>query len=549
MQFVSGVIIAVGGLLLLGAIYMNFFDAPWQSTSQGDGTTAPAGGKAAPAPKKQAPRVVSPITITNIKPREALAPSLKMFSGNETPPAPQAKALTFEITGKSEFPADTDINDLPETQQFSGEVLANLKPATVFKINSRSQSPSFFPPETFATGIRLPEGLYIIPLSVIEFADFTTVFDGDEKFDVIPTRIIKKGNLRLFKTLKRPKFPRVISSDAGELNENTKGVSLIWVNRNAQIRILEDLDATGLDPESKEVTFDLPNDSAGGVIIDDQGRITAIVSDVKDGVGTARQMSTVLLNTERVTARDVLDFSRLPVSKDKAGQLREAAACLVQVHAKRQQITTHAAFESNIEASRGSDDSSSQSFDDRYEVNISDDGQITHTSEIRGSACRLPGFLGLPAMTSIIEFSPIPGKSQWKVEKNLKLSSEGNNLFLVPRTKDSNEFKHVTQTDEYRILEETPDYMTIERKYVAKSTSTQTGQESPIWDVPAGFPFNIEGKFTYRYDKALKLATSVVFEGVEQKQISKDLVVPLNLSFEMKSISDQADDESESQEN
>lgn len=528
--------------MLLAALYLQFFDLPGPGVSQDGLEAGPGGTASATTGSPPARPKVSPITITNIKPRQALAPSLKMFTGDPaTATTPQTNRLAFKVTGKSEFPPDVEFKGLPETLQFSGKVMVGAKPSTSFKIKNGSQQPAFVPPETFASGLRLPEGLYIIPLSVIQYADFTTAFDGNQKFDLIPTRIMKKGNLALFRTTKRPDFPRVIASDAGALNADTKGVSLIWVDRNSEIRILENLDATGVDPTSNEVTFNLPNDSAGGIIVDEAGRVAAMVSDVRDGVGTVRQMSTVLLQT-RVTARQVLDFSRLPLSEDKAGKLREAAACLVQVHCKRKQLATHAGFTSSIETLRGSDESSKRLFNDQYDVNFSQTGQIYHFSKGQENGYHLPGFLGSPAMTSIIEFPATPGKSEWQIEKTLGLGpvgEDGNGRVLVPKTSDSNELNHVIQTDDYRILEDTPDYLMIERKYVVKSVATKPSEKSPVWDIPAGFPFEVEGKFTYRYDKALKLATSVVFEGVEQKQVSKDIVVPLKLSFKMNSISDE----------
>ncbi len=538
MQFVSGMVVAVGGLVLLMALYLQFFDIPGKSDSEDDLTQLNGGTIAAGT--KAAPRVVAPITVTNIKPREALAPSLKMFAGapNVAAASSQSKKLKFNVIGKSGFPPDTEFEGLPKPQRFTGQVIVSTKPSTSFKIDNRSQQPDFFPPETIASGLRLPEGLYMVPLAVIQYADFTTVFDGDNNYDLIPTRIMKKGNLAIFRSLKRPDFPRVIASDAGALNENTKGVSLIWVDRNSEIHILENLDAIGLDPESNEVTFELPNDSVGGVIVDDAGRIAAIVSSVKDGIGTVRQMSTVLIDTH-VTAREVLDFSRLPVSKDKAGKLQEAAACLVQVHSKRKQLTSYATFESKIEASRENDETSKELFNDQFEVNFTEAGQIVHFSMTQGTGYRLPGFLGYPAMASIVEFPATPGKTEWQVKKLLELGTEGNELILVPKQSGSNELQNITQTDDYRILEDTADYLTIERKYIAKSASTQADQKSPIWEIPAGFPFQVEGKFTYRYDKALKLATSVTFEGVEQKQVSEDLVLPLSLSFKMEAVSEE----------
>ena len=524
------------------ALYLQFFNLPGKTNPENDlattnGGTVPASGNDADLASTPAPIRVAPITVANIKPREALAPSLKMFTGDPTVAAasPKTKNLTFNVFGKSEFPPDTEVEGLPETLSFSGEVKVSTKQSTSFKLDNRSQGSDFFPPESIASGLRLPEGLFILPISVIQYADFTTVFDGKNKYDLIPTRIMKKGNLSIFRSLKRPDFPRVIASDAGDLNENTKGVSLIWVDRNSEIRILENLDATGLDPESNEVTFKLPNDSTGGIIIDDAGRIAAIVSNVKNGIGTVRQMSTVL-KTTRIKAREVMDFSRLPVSKDKAGKLREAAACLVQVHSKRKQLATYATFESKIEALRGNDESSKELFNDQFEVNFTGTGQIAHFSMTQGNGCRLPGFLGFPGMASIVEFSLTPGKSEWQVKKLLELGPEGNDLILVPKTIGSNELRHVIQTDDYRILEDTPDYLTIERKYIAKSVSPEVEKKSPIEDIPAGFPFQVEGKFTYRYDKALKLATSVVFEGTEQKQVSEDLVVPLSLSLKMEAV-------------
>ena len=533
-QFVSGLVVAVGGLLLLAALYLQFFELPGQTASQ-DG---PGEGSALTGVDGQpAPRRALPIMVTNIKARQALEPSLKMFAGDAKVAAtPQANKLVYQVTGKSEFPPGSQPAGLPGAQRFSGKVMVSAQPSTNFKIDNGSQRPAYVPSQTFASGLRLPEGLYLVPLSVIQFADFTTIFDGKQKLEVISTRIVKNGNLTIFRSLKRPDFPRVIASDAGALNADTKGVSLIWVDRNSEIRILENLDATGVDPKSNEITFELPNDSTGGIIVDDAGRVAAMVTSVQDGIGTVRQMSTVLKKSESVTARDVLDFSRLPVSKDKPGKLREAAACLVQFHCKRNPTTTQAVFTSNIEVVRGNDESSKQLFNDQYDVNFSETGQINQFSMIQGNGGRLPGFLGFPGLTSIIELPSNKGKSEWQVKKKLQLGPSGNDRILVPSTGDSNELNQVIQTDDYRILNETPDYLMIERKYAVKSASSDPAPNSQTGDIPSGFPFMVEGKFTYRYDKALKLATSVVFQGVEQKRVSNDLVVPMNLSFEMKSM-------------
>ena len=535
--------VAVGGLLAAGALYVHFFGWPGADSQEGQaklqaglGNVAlTSNGNSDPAAENSPGAASLPVRVVEFKPRKALAPSFKMFTGDKPlPPPSQASSATYEVTCKSEFPPDATVQGLPETLRFRGKVSVTTKPSTNYPIDNGSQPPEFFPPETIASGLRLPEGLYIIPLRVHEYADFTSVFDGENKYDVDAVPVLKKGRFRVFFTKRRPDFPRVIASDASALNGDTKGVSLAWVDRNSEIHTLEDLDATGWDPNTNEVTFEVPYDSAGGIIIDDAGKVAGLVSKVEDGIGTVTQISTIK-DKVPLAAAEIFDFSRLPIAKDKAGKLREAAACLVQVHCIRDQSFTHAAFTSDIEVLRGTDQSSKQVFNDKFEFSFQKTGEAGHFSMTQGAGCRLPGFLGFPGTTSVIAFPKDSSKSEWKIENRLKLGPVGNERMLVGSLNGDNELDQIIQTDEYQVLEDTPEYMTIERNYVAKS-ATIDPDESPEGAAPPGYPFLVEGRFTYRYNKALKLATSVVFEGVEQKRISEGVVVPMNLSFEMKSI-------------
>jgi len=236
----------------------------------------------------------------------------------------------------------------------------------------------------------------------------------------------------------------------------------------------------------------------------------------------------------------------MPNSEDQVGKIREASACIAQLVCKRVQLSTHAAFQSNIETQRGQEQSSKQAFIDRYDVNFRDSGKIDHLVMYEGKGCRLPGFLGPPGAAAIVEFSEKPDeKTQWKIVKNLSLGPTGNNRILVKDPRNTNVLTHVVQTDSYRVVKETENHLIIERDYLAKSVLTEPKKDSLKWDVPAGFPFHVKGKFTYRYDKSLKLATSIQFQGVEQKQLTEDLAVPLNLSFQMTSIPAEEIDQSQ----
>ena len=575
MAVISGMIVGLGTLFVAAALFVYFFGVPGQtvaaledpeesktkSVAHGmDLSTKFADPELDSAPSEsltnsstdlQPPDPLStplsqgdPIVIAEVKSREALAPTLKMFTGETKSEAPSFNSLGFELTAKSEYAKSDKLKTLPEPLHYYGKVFVNSKTSTGISIDNSAQQKSFYPPETFATCIRLPEGIFLLPLEAIQYADFITVYDGIEKHDVKHVRLLKKGGFRFVVSLKRPDFPRVIASNTGELNGDTKGVTLIWVDRNSEIHVLENLDATGYDEKTTDVTFELPNDSLGGAIVNSSGQIAGLVSDVQNGTGTVTQISAILSRI-RETGDELFDFARMPVAEDQAGKIREASACVAQLACKRNQLSTHAAFRSNIETQRGDDESSKQLFADRYDVNFKDSGQINHLSMYEGKGCRLPGFLGPPGTAAIIEFSDKPDDTEWKIVKNLSLGPTGNDRILVKDSRNTNELNHVVQTDNYRVVEETEDHLIIERDYLAKSALTEPKEGSLQWDIPTGFPFHVKGKFTYRYDKSLKLATSVKFEGVEQKQLTKDLAVPLNLSFQMTSIPAEEIDESQ----
>jgi len=331
---------------------------------------------------------------------------------------------------------------------------------------------------------------------------------------------------------KEPDFPRIIASNAGALDGDTNDVSLIWVDRNSEIHILENLQATSFDPNSKKLTYEAPNDSIGGIIVDRNGKIAGLVSQVQDGIATVTQLSTILPRLPH-SGREFFDFTRSPISKDKEAMLKDAAACLVKVHCKRNQTVNQASFNSNIEIIPDGDESSKRVFVEEFDANFKDNGQVEFCSlDGENEAFRLPCFLGYPGMTSIVEFPKKRDKSKWQFTKILKLGPPGNDRILVPNTKNSEKLRQVNVLDEYQIVEESDDYMIIERKFAVQSLGPNTFQ----WDIPAGFPFRAIGKFTYRYDKSLKLATSIAFEGIEQKKLSKDVIAPLRSSFEMISI-------------
>ena len=476
--------------------------------------------------------------------REALVPSLKMFDGDPRASTPDFNSLGFNLTAKSEYARSSELKTLPEPLHYRGTVFANCKPSTRFSTDDSAEQKAFYPPESFATCLRLPEGIFMVPLSSIEYGDFITTFDGDEHHDVKSVPLLPKGAFRTFISPKRSDFPRVIASDSEELNGDTKGVTLIWVDRNSEIRVLENLDATGFDPQSTNVTFEVPAESVGGVIVDSSGKIAGLVSNVQNGTGTIVQTSKIFRRL-RKTRDELFDLSRLPVASDQAGKIREASACVAQLVCKRSQPSTHVAFKSNIETQRGEDPTTKQVFSDRYDVNFKDSGEIGHFALYQGKGCRLPGFLGAPGTAAIIQFPATPDKTEWRIQKKLSLGPSGNDRILIKDSRNTNQLNHVLQTDVYRIVKETEDHLMIQRDYLAKSVLSEPKKGALDWDIPAGFPFHVQGRFTYRYDKSLKLATSIEFEGVEQKHLSKDLVVPLNLSFQMTSMSPEEIDQSQ----
>jgi len=158
--------------------------------------------------------------------------------------SPGFNSLGFELTATSEYAQNSKLKTLPAPLHYRGKVFVNSKPSTRISIDDGAEQKSFFPPETFATCLRLPEGIFLLPLKSIEYGDFLTVFDGNEKQNVKHVPLLKKGPFRFVVSLKRPDFPRVIASKLGDLNGDTKGVNLIWVDRNSKIRVVENLDAT-----------------------------------------------------------------------------------------------------------------------------------------------------------------------------------------------------------------------------------------------------------------------------------------------------------------
>jgi len=565
---VSGITLGLGALFVAAALYIYLFGVPgqtaaalaepesqsvtkgWDPSIEFAATTF-EGSASEPLIDSPSKTMVeplpqgAPIVIAEIKAREALAPTLEFSTGGDELSSPGFSSLGFELTAKSEYAQSDALKTLPEPLRYRGKVFVNSQPSTRISIDDGAEQKSFFPSETFATCLRLPEGIFLVPLKAIEYGDFLTVFDGNEKQDAKHAPLLRKGPFRFVVSLKRPDFPRVMASNSSDLNGDTKGVNLIWVDRNSKIHVLENLDATGYDAQTTNVTFKVPDQSLGGAIVNASGQIAGLVSDVQNGIGTVVQIPKIIDKLHQ-QGDEIFDYVRTPNSEDQAGKIREASACIAQLVCKRAQLSTHVAFQSNIETQRGQDRSSRQLFIDRYDANFRDSGKIDHFAMYEGKGCRLPGFLGPPGAAAIVEFSEKPGeKTRWKIVKNLSLGPSGNDRILVKGSRNTNVLTHVAQTDNYRVVKETENHLIIERDYLAKSVLTEPKEGSLQWDIPAGFPFHVKGKFTYRYDKSLKLATAIKFQGVEQKQLTEGLVVPLNLSFQMTSIPAEEIDQSQ----
>ncbi len=554
MPLISGMIVGVLALLLLFFLYLNFSGVPEDTTAenQPESQTNSKTSELNPTPNTndsnaegpdKAAKQKAPVAIAEVQSRKALVPSLKRFTGETESVASKIKSLGFNLTAKSEYLEDSQFNGLPAPMHYRGKVFVSAKPSTNISVDDSEDRQSFFPQESYASALRLPEGIFLAPIDSIQFADFVSVFDGKVRYDVEHSRILRRGDFKAFSSPRRPDFPRVIADNKGQLSAQTKGVTLIWIDRNAEIHLLENLDAVGYDEASTDVNFEIPNDSTGGIIVDQAGKIAGLVAKVENGIGTVTQISKLILNL-RDSGEEVFDFYNAPFSDDKAGKLSEASACLVQLICKRHHQGTHAAFNSHMEVQQGTDRTSRQTFDDQYDINFRQSGRIDHFSIHEGKGCRLPGFLGLAGMTCIVDFPQDANKTQWRVERRLTLGPPGNERDLIRDISDTNELNHVTQKNDYRIINESDTHLTIERKYVAKSVLSEPKEDSLQWDIPAGFPFHVEGKFTYQYDKSLKMATSVVFEGVEHKNLAQDVVAPQSLSFKMTAMPPEEIDES-----